>query len=338
MKNISTEQLIQEFLENSKLDKSRKGILSVVSNEGIIQRCETALGTEFVKMSYEQFLYVISAICDSKEKSAYAISYEMYYTVYRVISQLVLYYSQNICPIRNPFLDANTPAAFNEYLKKHRRFSKEDFDGMITKVHQNYEGNLGDYLELILQMFYCGFQNPAEFLKLKKENINFNSRIVVVDGHKILLSERCIELLLKFEHIGSVTNFNLKSSSVFSSDLVSWRGSYFRIPLREKTALTLNDKPIDSVAMNYISKRFINYIAKDEYTGVKYSTITLLGFYEFCVSKLSEDKMAVILKTNSSAKAKEAFVKLFNHYDYKTSLNPSRVKIALRTFLPKELL
>lgn len=336
MENISTEQLIQEFMKKSKLDRARKGMLSFVCNERIIQRCENELGTEFIKMNYEQFLYVISAICDAREKSVYAISYEMYYTIYRVVSQLVLYYSQNICPIKNPFLDANTPIAFNEYLKNHRRFSKKDYEGMIAKIHQNYDGNFADYLELILQMFYCGFQKPEEFLKLKKENINFNSRTIIIDGHKILLSKRCAELLMKFEYIDSITNFSPKNC--YTCRLTPWRGSYFKIYLREKTALTLNDKPINLAAMDYISKIFITHIAKGDYAGVKYSTITLFGFYEFCVAKIGEDEMATILKANSSVKSKGMFMDLFNEYDYKTSLNPSRVKTTLRTFLPKELL
>ena len=335
MENISTEQLIQEFLKKATLDRARKGIISFAICKRIIQRCENELGTEFIKMNYEQFLYVISAICDAKEKSVYATSYEMYYTAYRVISQLVLYYSQNICPIRNPFLNANTPIAFNKYLKNHRGFLKEDFEKMISKIHQNYDGDFADYLELIPQMFYCGFQNPEEILKLKKNDINFNEGIAIVDGHRISLSKRCVELLLKLEHLNTITNFNVINRTY---SLSPWNGSYFKFYLREETALTFDDKPMNIVAMNYISKVFINHIAKGDYVGVKYSTIVLLGFYEFCVSKIGEEEMAVILKANKETKSNKIFMDLYNEYDYKTSLNPSRVKTALRTFLPKNLL
>ena len=48
--------------------------------------------------------------------------------------------------------------------------------------------------------------------------------------------------------------------------------------------------------------------------------------------------MSVILKANKETKSNKIFMDLYNEYDYKTSLNPSRVKTALRTFLPKNLL
>ena len=145
----------------------------------------------------------------------------------------------------------------------------------------------------------------------------------------------CVELLLKLEYLNTITNFNVINRTY---SLSPWNGSYFKFYLREETALTFDDKPMNIVAMNYISKVFINHIAKGDYVGVKYSTIVLLGFYEFCVSKIGEEEMSVILKANKETKSNKIFMDLYNEYDYKTSLNPSRVKTALRTFLPKNLL
>ena len=72
-----------------------------------------------------------------------------------------------------------------------------------------------------------------------------------------------------------------------------------------------------------------------------YRMMTSLDFEEYLMAINNEQLIEFIkssFKNNKPMPFHTLAMDLYNEYDYKTSLNPSRVKTALRTFLPKNLL
>lgn len=328
MKEMSVEQLIQSFIENKSLDRIRRNLFQFIGDNKLIEKSEKHFGVAFYKMNYDQLLYVIETICKAKSKSEYAVSYDIYNINYNMLRRLLVYYSQNVCPIVNPLLEQKVPAAYLIYLKNQKRFCKEEFDKIIDNLHANLKNDNADYYELVVRLFYHGFQDFQEIINFKKQDLNTETLVASVNGRSIKLSERCYELLNRFQMLST-----LDEQAKYT--LASWHGSYFKCYVFRSAEAALQNRPDNQVA-NAISRRYSVFAKYDLCNGLSCATYSWLGLYDCGVEKYGEEEFTAMLLSPKDEGENALIKQLAEEAGYSFRGNISRAKLLLREFIDRD--
>lgn len=295
---------------------------------------EMEIGKELVDMSVDDFINFLSNANFRRFKLQSNIipnraSLDFLVSLYKkIINFYIDYCDKNNYPIiKNIFYDKRLSSGTNlimELSKGKEIFSWSLVEDTIRKLHKDRTPDRADYVELIILLYYCGFESAAEIAELKESDINHNSKTVYLSGRTVHLSDRCYLLLSK---INRKYEFDETPKFIF----VSWRNSYFKFLISKNNEDDIDERTIKFV-QQYINAQLSKYVNAPYETQINGSNLYKLGFYDYLVKKYGEEEVNTILTSNYDKKRVQELQQSAIEYGFRFN-SISQLKRNMRMFI-----
>lgn len=330
MATMDTKEVFDLYFKDVPHDMARKSRPQVDRPE--VYAYEAELGKQIFDMDVEELFGLILSFNKNREfgESNFSISYGSYDQIASTYRSIWNFYIDNIEIIRNPWNDKKMRgvAATKRLAESKTAFTYDIIEKVLSKIKQDYEDvncDYGKYLECLILLFYNGFAEAQEIVLLKEDAINFKTHEVRLLGRTIHLSDRCFELL---QYVHSLHEIMVWRSCY---TVVSYQNSYFKFIIRAKEVETFQEKSLVDVGA-IITRKITTNIRKKYGIDINYRMIYLLGFHDYIVSKVGEEKTkALITSVRNSVDAQE-LMKYAKEYGVVAD-NVSYIKKLLRPFI-----
>lgn len=329
---ISTKELLDRYygsLVGTPAEKTRVRI-----DRPELYAYEAKIGKELIDMDVDDLFGLILEFRNKRKgkEIEYIISYSSYDQFSTLLRSIFDFYIDNIQPVKNPLNDKRMKGqeAARRLAQGKETFRWKTVEDIIQKLHRDFNEDKADYIELILLLFYNGFSKAEEIVMLKSDMINHHNKTVKLSKRNavIHLSDRCYELLLKFNELDTIPGWR------YSYSLASWRGSYFKFVVRPNLVDDLDKRP--QTAMCDIINRCISTNVNDKYeTKINYQILYMLGFYEFIVGKHGEEKTNKMITSYRNSDDVAELMNLAEEYGVQVD-SISHLKRYLRPFVPTD--
>lgn len=306
---ISTQDLFERFFEGKDPETVRKTRAQVDRPE--VYAYEAKVGKQLVEMNEEELFEMICSFGNKKSAVREGLkigsgTFKKYVSNFRLIFQ---FYIDNFEVIRNPFHSAKFKGIEADTLLAHNknRFTYEQLDEIISKLHTVYDHEHADYYELIIRLFYDGFAESQEIANLQENQINFRKKEVRLPGRTIKLSDRCFELLT------SVHDMQIMEGMRGNSYMMSWHGGYFKFVVRPAESDGFQNKDLTDLGRK-INTILSAKVSKEFGIDIGYRKLYLLGFYDTLVEKYGEERTKEIITSIRVSKDVSDLAVVMNDY------------------------
>lgn len=306
---ISTKELFDKYFEDKDPETVRKTRSQCDRPE--VYEYEIKIGKQLVDMNEEELFEMICSFNNKKSAVRGGLkvsggSFRKYVSAFRLIFQ---FYIDNYEVIRNPFYSTKFKGIQADALLADNkgRFTHQQYEEIIEKLHGRYDPERADYYELLMRMFYEGFYDAQEIANLKEEQINFRRKEVRLPGRTIKLSDRCFELLTKIHEIEIMDG--LRSSFY----MIAWHNGYFKFVIRPNEANDFQNKDLTYLGRK-INTILFKKISSEFNVDIGYRKLYLLGFYDTLVKRYGEERTKQIITSFRVAKDVNDLEIVMNEY------------------------
>lgn len=326
---ISTQELLKRYYESVKGTSYEKTRVQIDRPE--LYAYEQKIGKELIDMTPDDLkgLFIEFGNKRKGKEIKYLTATKSSDQLKTQLKMIFDFYSDEFELIKNPFNDRKMKGM---ELTKRLAQGREPFRwstvaDIIDKVHRDYESDRADYIELIILLFYCGFSKAEDIVELKADMINHYHKTVKLPykNTPIRLSDRCYELLTKFDKLETVSGW--RGDYI----LASWKDSYFKFIIRPSKKAELDNRP--QTAMCDMINRWLAEKVNDKYqTKINYHILYMLGFYEFIVGKHGDEKANAMITSYRDSDDVAELMSLAKEYGILVD-NVSHLKRYLRPFV-----
>lgn len=274
--------------------------------ETIVYEYEIEVGKSLFDMSVDEIIVLFDKFNTGKKNDFFAMkSLNQILSLYR---QIFEYYIDNVEIIKNPFANPKLKGTqLREHLMRGKPvLTKERLDEIIRDVHRDVDAPKSDYVELILLLFYDGFETAQEILDFQEKDLDHRRMEVYISGKTIKLSQRCYNLLVKFHNMTEIEGWRVHY-------LESWRGSYFKIIVKKSGRDTVDDKSPE-LARDRITGIIKFYINQRYDTNLSGYNIYVLGLYDFITDKYGIEETNKMITSKRDTEAVEKLMNAAREY------------------------
>lgn len=326
MGKISTQQLINNYfqsIEGTPAEKQR-----VIIDKPELYDYEKKIGKELIDMDVDDLFGLINELRNKKNGKdiPFMTAHYSYDHLTVLLRAIFNFYIDTVEPIKNPLYDKRMKGKeATKRLAQGKKILRFDYvQSIIDKVHNDTTKDRADYVELIMLLYYSGFENAEEIATFKGSAINHRNRTVAMTGRTVQLTDRCYELLQKFESIDELVEWR-------TYHLSTYRGGYFKFIIQEKQVSGFNDRDIKSVC-NMINRQISVYVNQPYNTKINFSILYWLGFYDSIVKKYGEEETNRMLVSFRNSDDVTKLMNCARDYGVKVD-NISHLKRFLRPFV-----
>ena len=298
MGKIGTKELLDNFFESEDGKKYQR--YRDTLKEPQLYAYELEIGKELVDMSVDELIDFLANIRTRRNKNDSNV---------RTSNSSI---DQMLAILRRVFDSQNQ-----------ERLTFEIVEGIIRNLHRDLPTERADYIELIMLLFYCGFENAEQIIYMQEKDVNHRNQTVSMSGKTIHLSDRCYTLLRQFDEMEMLDGWR-------SYVIVSWRGSYFKFIVQARNAETIDERT-EKQMRETISVMLCKYVNNAYDTKINYSNLYTLGFYDYCVKKYGEEKLVEMLDSSNNVEYNDMLRQTAREYGYKCD-NISLMKRKLKMF------
>ena len=326
MGKISTKELIDKYFETLEGTPAVKQRVIIYKPE--LYAYEKKIGKELIDMDVDDLFGLINEINNKKNGKdiPFMTAHYSFDHLTGLLRAIFNFYIDIVEPIKNPLYDKRMRGKeATKRLAQDKVTLRFDYvQSIIDKVHIDESEDRADYVELIMLLYYSGFENAEEIATFKGSAINHRNRTVAMTGRTVQLTDRCYELLLKFENIDSLTDWR-------TYYLTTYRGGYFKFIIQEKQITEFNNRDISTVC-NMINRQISVYVNQKYNTKINYSILYWLGFYDSVVKKYGEEETNRMLLSFRNSDDVAKLMNCARDYGVKVD-NISHLKRYLRPFM-----
>lgn len=309
MGKISTRELFDSYYE------ANEGTHAVISMKSIdkpdLYEYEQKIGKEIVDMDVDELLDLIDVLINTKNGKgvSYIVAPQSYDRTASLFRTLFNFYIDNVEVIRNPLNDKRMKSkeAMRRYSESKDVLRFDYVQSIIMQLHADLEPDRADYVELILLLYYCGFDKTEDIVTVKENMVDHKNKIIMLPGRRVQLNDRCYNLLTKFYKMTELEGWR-------DYLVVSYRGSYFKFFVQKKRADDIDNRPV-SVMRDRINRVISEEVTK-RYGGVvlNYRNLYWLGFFDYLVSKYGEKKTTEIISSYRNIEDSELLMSSAREY------------------------
>ena len=326
MGKISTKQLISRYfksIEGTPAEKQR-----AIIDKTELYDYEEKIGKELIDMDVDDLFGLINELNNKKNGKdiPFMTAHYSFDHLTVLLRAIFNFYIDTVEPIKNPLYDKRMKG---KEATKRLAQGKETLrfvyvQSIINKVHNDTTEDRADYVELIMLLYYSGFENAEEIATFKGSAINHRNRTVAMTGRTVQLTDRCYELLQKFEGIDELVEWR-------TYYLTTYRGGYFKFIVQEKQLAEFDDRDIRSIC-NMINRQISVYVNQPYNTKINFSILYWLGFYDSIVKKYGEEETNRMLLSFRNSDDVTKLMNCARDYGVKVD-NISHLKRFLRPFV-----
>ena len=299
MEKFNTHDLIDEYFKTRPETTVRK-IRSQIDRQELYDY-ERKIDKPLVDMDAMEIAEMIKTFTNkSFSKKVYKVSFRTYDTILSFLRDFFNWYIDNYKVIKNPCNDKRIKGrnVLHMFADSTDVFTKDSMEEAIVQIRNSQIEEYADYQEAIIRMFYEGFPESIDIVNLKEGDVNKEKKTAIVRGREIQLSDRLYELLHKINM--------METYPAYRGDylMMSYRGSYFKYPTREKFKNEFNERPPEYWA-SYISRVFNRDIKIKLDININARTLSLRGFYDYVVENYGQeetDRMIMSVRSPEDAK------------------------------------
>lgn len=327
MGKISTRELLDLYFESVKGTSITKARVQIDKPE--LYEYERKIGKELIDMDVDDLFGLIIEFRNKRKgkEIKFMVSHSSFDQISTLLRAIFNFYIDNIQPIRNPLNDKRMKGkeATKRLAQGREPFRWNIVQDIIKNLHHDFDDDKADYIELIILMYYNGFARAEEIVKLKRDMIDHRNRTVRLPGRAINLSNRCYELLVKFDNMDKMVGW--RGDYI----LANWNDGYFKFIIRPSQEYKLNERPM--TAMCDILNRCIANNVNDKYdTKINYHILYMLGFYDYIVQKYGETQANKMITSYRDSEHVTELMILAREYGVNVD-NISHLKRYLRPFV-----
>lgn len=323
---ISTKELFDSY---SKSEKPSPNLMKMINND-FAYEYEQRLEKQLVDMTPDEicaFIVEYRTKLLNEGKTLYTNMYSSFGAMIALYRKIFDYYIMNYEIIRNPMVGVSVDHVFELFMQGNEPYSRKDIDMAIQKI---YSSDLDEmkkrHLELIFGLAYDGVSTPQEVMLFREEDINHKKRTVRLPGKVVQLTERTYSLLVDLHQIEEI-----EGNYHFSTIMASWRGSYFKLRIRESTQDSFDKKSLETVAAKIVYD--INRYAKTAVDGkISFNLAYMCGFFDNLVNKYGIENITNMVKSLRDANAIEILSREATLYGVPFD-NITQLKNKLRIFV-----
>lgn len=287
---------------------------------------ETEIGKPLIDMDSQEIARMLIGFNNkSFSKKVYKISYRTYDILLSILRDFFNWYIDNYEVIKNPCNDKKIKGinVVSLFADSTEPFDKQAVEDTIKKIRESQTEENADYQEAIVRMFYEGFPDAIDIVKLKETDIDHKNKKAKVRERNIQLSDRLYELLVK---INKMEEYPARRGTYL---LLSYKGSFFKFPTRAKYKNEFNDRPAEYWA-GHISRVFNREIKVKFDININARTIYLCGFYDYMVSKVGREKVDALITSVRNPEDTKTLMGFANEY----GVTEKNVTILKKIMLP----
>lgn len=326
MGKISTEQLISRYfksIEGTPAEKQR-----AIIDKTELYDYEEKIGKELIDMDVDDLFGLINELNNKKNGKdiPFMTAHYSFDHLTVLLRAIFNFYIDTVEPIKNPLYDKRMKGKeATKRLAQGKETLRFDYvQSIINKVHNDTTEDRADYVELIMLLYYSGFENAEEIATFKGSAINHRNRTVAMTGRTVQLTDRCYELLQKFEGIDELVEWR-------TYYLTTYRGGCFKFIVQEKQLAEFDDRDIRSIC-NMINRQISVYVNQPYNTKINFSILYWLGFYDSIVKKYGEEETNKMLLSFRNSDDVTKLMNCARDYGVKVD-NISHLKRFLRPFV-----
>nr|DAY99147.1 MAG TPA: hypothetical protein [Caudoviricetes sp.] len=326
MGKISTKQLISRYfksIEGTPAEKQR-----AIIDKTELYDYEEKIGKELIDMDVDDLFGLINELNNKKNGKdiPFMTAHYSFDHLTVLLRAIFNFYIDTVEPIKNPLYDKRMKGKeATKRLAQGKETLRFDYvQSIINKVHNDTTEDRADYVELIMLLYYSGFENAEEIATFKGSAINHRNRTVAMTGRTVQLTDRCYELLQKFEGIDELVEWR-------TYYLTTYRGGYFKFIVQEKQLAEFDDRDIRSIC-NMINRQISVYVNQPYNTKINFSILYWLGFYDSIVKKYGEEETNRMLLSFRNSDDVTKLMNCARDYGVKVD-NISHLKRFLRPFV-----
>ncbi|MBQ2398350.1 MAG: hypothetical protein II304_15145 [Bacteroidales bacterium] len=333
MDKMTTREIFDAYFESTfgAKDARQRGLLK----EDIIYSYEQEIGKSLFEMNIDEIFNMLDLYNVKKngEKVDFISNYsiDQLLTLFRKIFDYYIdvVLADEVLVIRNPFKsDKMKGKELDKRLSKDKEpITWETVEDIIRKLHKDLPQDRADYIELVMLLFYNGFETAEEIVTTTEDKIDHNRMAVFLPGRTVQLSERCYSLFTKFNNMTEMEGWR-------NFVLVSWNNSYFKFIVRANKAGTVNDRPKEYMN-NTINVLLAQYVNDKYQTKLNYRNLYLLGFYDYLVKKFGIEYTTKMFNSYRDFDDAHNLMAAAREYGFKVN-NISHFKRRLRPFIKYE--
>lgn len=288
MVKYSTKELLDMFFaETSREGKS--------NNRAILDRdelyaYENSISRELIEMNAQEIVGLVNAIyCTTKDGKGMVYSGNKFSTYEKLVSLINRFFdwynkkaqTLGVTLVYNPCNDDMLKGkGFRAAMSKDKDVLTFEVVQKAINIARENDKEKADYYELIILLFYNGFENPEEVVAMQENMIDHDKHRVLLPGRTVQVSDRCYELLVK------IHNMSVMQSSVYNKtfEMVSWHDSYMKFSVLSSKVDEFQDKDIKRVQgkiTRLLTKEFFDLCS----LKLDYTTLYRLGLYDFIVKQ-----------------------------------------------------
>jgi site-specific recombinase XerD len=328
MGKISTKELFDRYFESDDAKNSYIGKTRTNFEKPEFFEYEMKIGKEFVDMNTDELIGLIEVLTTKKksvDKIKLSNECRSYHQAIVFLRKLYDFYIRNYELKLNPFNEKEMKAEkVVERLTAGRKVLTYDYLlELIEEFKTHYKKDRGEYIELIILLYYSGFRSAEEIASMKKSQVNHKDGTVILMGRTIHLTERCNYLLKKFADIEVIEGWR-------TCHLISYRGSYFKFI--SKTKGNMDDKK-PSYFYDRTNIQITLYASKYLDVNLDYRSIFWLGFYDRFVERYGEEESNAMITSLRDNDANDKIILFARDYGIMDAV--SQIKKELKVFIKK---
>lgn len=324
---ISTKELLDRYYDSLDSKSAKRSRAQIDKPE--LYYYENEIGKELIDMDVEDLYGLIFEFGNKRngKEIQYLASHSSFDQITTILRSLFNFYIDNVQPIKNPLNDKRMRGmeAMKRLSKGRKSFDWGVVEDVIKRLHDDLEENRADYVELILLLFHDGFSTASEIVTVTENMIDHDNKTVMMPDRTIQLSDRCYELLVKFNQMDFIKNSRVGFA------LCSWHSSYFKFAVRRSNKDTIDGKP-QSIMSDKINRCIIENVNNRYDIKINYRNLFFLGFYEYIVKKHGVEKTNEMLTSFRNAEHIAEITNLAKEYGV-YGVNISHIKRSLVPYI-----
>lgn len=326
MGKISTKQLFDRYFESVEGVRAKKQRATIDKPE--LFEYEKKIGKELIDMDVDDLFGLINELSNKKNGKdvPFMTAHYSFDHLTVLLRAIFNFYIDTVEPVKNPLYDKRMRGreATKRLAQGKETLSYDYVQNIINKVHIDASEDRANYVELIMLLYYSGFENAKEIATFKGSAINHRNRTVAMMGRTVQLTDRCYELLQKFAGMDEVSEWR-------TFHLTTYQGGYFKFIVQEKQISKFDDRDIDSIC-NMINRQISVYVNQPYNTKINFSMLYWLGFYDMVVKRYGKEETDRMLVSFRNSEDVTKLMNCARDYGVKVE-NISHLKRFLRPFV-----
>lgn len=310
MGKISTSELFQKYYAAS--SPSAANFMKSIEKPDLYAY-ELEVGKELIDMNVDELFGLINALMNKRRgrEISFIVSAQSYDRVASLLRTLFDFYIEHVEVIRNPLDDKKMRGkeALRRFAEKKEVISYELVQDIILRMHRDYEPDRADYAEMIILLYYCGFDDAEQIVTLQEKMIDHRNKTVMLPGRIVHLSDRCYSLLVKFHNQDVIEGWR-------NYHLCAYKGGYFKFVVRKASMDLIDERSIDAMC-NLYNHYLAVYVNQKYDVVLNYRTLYWLGFYDFMCRKVGAEETDDLIKSYRDTSASSTILSLAREYGVK---------------------